>query len=123
MKETYQTGLDGENRAAEWLQKHRSMILLEKRYRNKAGEIDLIMLDGKTIVFVEVKTRLHAGPGNGLMAVDRRKQQKLLRCAQLYLKLRPGYAQRFSPRMDIMEVLYTEEGTYARHTPNAFSLT
>ena len=55
-------------------------------------------------------------------AVDRRKQQKLLRCAQLYLKLHPGYAQRFSPRMDIVEVLYTEEGTYARHTPNAFSL-
>ncbi len=102
MKETYQTGLDGENRAAEWLQKHRSMILLEKRYRNKAGEIDLIMLDGKTIVFVEVKTRLHAGPGNGLMAVDRRKQQRIARAAILYL-IGKEWQNRLT-RFDIAEV-------------------
>ena len=42
MKTTYQTGLLGEQCAAEWLKKHRSMKLLETRYRNRAGEIDLI---------------------------------------------------------------------------------
>ncbi len=102
MKETYQTGLDGENRAAAWLQKNRSMILLEKRYRNKAGEIDLIMLDGKTVVFVEVKTRLHASPGTGLMAVDRRKQQRIARAAILYL-IGKEWQNRLT-RFDIAEV-------------------
>ena len=102
MKETYQTGLDGENRAAAWLQKNRSMILLEKRYRNKTGEIDLIMLDGKTVVFVEVKTRSHASPGTGLMAVDRRKQQRIARAAILYL-IGKEWQNRLT-RFDIAEV-------------------
>ena len=114
MKETYQTGLDGENKAAEWLRNHRSMILLEKRYRNKAGEIDLIMLDGKTIVFIEVKTRMHARPGNGLMAVDRKKQQRIARAAILYL-IGKEWQNRLT-RFDIAEV--SPDGVL--HVPNAF---
>ena len=114
MKETYQTGLEGENRAAEWLKKHRKMILLEKRYRNKAGEIDLIMLEGKTIVFVEVKTRTHARPGTGMMAVDRRKQQRITRAAILYL-MGKEWQNRLT-RFDIAEV--SPEGVL--HVPDAF---
>ena len=74
MKMTYQTGLSGEKTAAEWLEKNAGMRLLETRYRNKAGEIDLIMTDGDTIVFVEVKTRLNAPAGTGLLAVDRKNR-------------------------------------------------
>ena len=85
MKTTYQTGLQGEQTAALWLEENRSMRLLESRYRNKAGEIDLIMLDGDTVVFIEVKTRLNAQAGTGLLAVDRRKQQRIARAAVLYL--------------------------------------
>ena len=43
----------------EWLEKHKGMKLLETRHRNRAGEIDLIMLDGETVAFIEVKTRLY----------------------------------------------------------------
>ena len=43
-------------------------------------------------------------------------------CAQLYLKLHPGLSGQFSPRMDIIEILYREDGAYVRHTANAFSL-
>ena len=70
MKNTYETGIFGEKTASEWLEKHKGMKLLETRHRNRAGEIDLIMLDGETVAFIEVKTRLNAVPGCGLMAVD-----------------------------------------------------
>lgn len=102
MKMTYQTGLIGEKTAAEWLEKNAGMRLLETRYRNKAGEIDLIMTDGDTIVFVEVKTRLNAPAGTGLMAVDRKKQIRIARSAALYLSGN-GWINR-SVRFDVAEV-------------------
>ena len=74
MKTTYQTGLTGEKTAAEWLQGTYRMQLIETRYRNKAGEIDLIMLDQNTIVFIEVKTRSKDTYGNPAEAVDRNKK-------------------------------------------------
>ena len=114
MKTTYQTGLQGEQTAALWLEKNRAMRLLESRYRNKAGEIDLIMLDGDTVVFIEVKTRLNAQAGTGLLAVDRRKQQRIARAAVLYLIGR-GWQNR-AARFDIAEV--TNEGVL--YVPNAF---
>ena len=102
MKHTYETGVTGEQRAAEWLQSNHGMRLLEQRCRTKAGEIDLIMLDGETIVFVEVKTRLRAAAGEGLMAVDRRKQQRITNASVLYL-LKKGLKNR-AVRYDIIEV-------------------
>lgn len=114
MRMTYQTGLQGEQTAAKWLEKNLRMRLLESRYRNKAGEIDLIMQDGETIVFVEVKTRMNAQPGNGLLAVDCRKQQRIARAAVLYL-ISKGWQNR-AARFDITEV--TGDGVL--HVPNAF---
>ena len=114
MKTTYQTGIAGEMKAAEWLRKNCGMQLAECRYRNKAGEIDLIMFDQNTIVFVEVKTRLHALPGTGLLAVDRKKQQRIARAAMLFL-LSKGWQKR-SCRFDVAEV--SETGVL--HIPNAF---
>ena len=114
MKTTYETGLAGEQIAAEWLQKNHAMKLLESRYRNKAGEIDLIMLDGRTIVFVEVKTRLKAEPGNGLMAVDSRKQKRIHKAAVLYL-MHMKWLNR-SVRFDIVEV----SASGILHIPDAF---
>ena len=73
MKHTYETGLLGEDIAAEWLEQHYGMKLLESRYKTKAGEIDLIMLDRNTVVFVEVKTRMTSVPGMGIAAVTPQK--------------------------------------------------
>lgn len=114
MKTTYQTGLDGEKQAAEWLKKHCSMKLLESRYRNKAGEIDLIMMDRDMVVFVEVKTRLSGIPGNGLMAVDRKKQRRITNAAVLYL-MKQEWLNR-QVRFDVVEV--TRNGVI--HVPDAF---
>jgi putative endonuclease len=115
-------GQRGEDLACEFLKKN-GYHIAERNFRCKMGEIDIVALDGEQICFVEVKARTRTDYGMPRDAVDRRKQQKLLRCAQLYLKLHPHLAERYSPRMDIVEILYREEGTYVRHTPSAFSLT
>ena len=114
MKMTYQTGLDGELLASEWLIGHCGMKLIARRYRNKAGEIDLIMLDGKTVVFIEVKTRMKAEPGMGLLAVDRRKQQRIARAAALYLIENNMKDQ--PVRFDAVEINREK----VLHIPNAF---
>lgn len=106
MKKTYQTGIAGELSAADWLKKQQGMQLVERRYRNKAGEIDLVMLDGDIIVFVEVKTRLYAAPGIGLLAVDKKKQQRIARAAMLYL-MENGLVKR-QVRFDVVEVTESE---------------
>ena len=114
MKKTYGTGLEGESRAAEWLRTERRMRILEQRYRTKAGEIDLIALDGETIVFVEVKTRLHAGAGEGAMAVNRQKQKRIANASAVYL-LKNGWMNH-AVRYDIIEI--NMEGIL--YIPNAF---
>lgn len=114
MKTTYETGLLGEDIAAVWLEEHLGMRPLENRYRNHAGEIDLIMLDGDYIVFVEVKTRMTAGPGSGLAAVNLRKQQRIARAAALYLLQKKRFDR--PVRFDVIEV--RNDGIM--HIPDAF---
>ena len=113
-------GKKGEDLACRYL-KEQGYRILDRNVRYKMGEIDIVAQIDDTICFVEVKARTRTDYGMPRDAVDVRKQHKLIRCAQLYLKLHPGYAQRFSPRMDIVEILYREDGVFARHTPNAFS--
>lgn len=114
MKQTYQTGLNGEQTAEKWLCENMGMKCLERRFRNKAGEIDLIMYDRGTVVFVEVKTRLTSDPGCGIMAVNRAKQRKLTNAARLYL-LNTG-KMNSACRFDIIEICQGK----ILHVPNAF---
>lgn len=114
MKITYQTGVAGEKAAAEWLSENRGMRLLESRYRNRAGEIDLIMEDGETVVFIEVKTRLRAQTGSGLSAVDTHKQGRIARAAMIYLSGKRWMNR--SVRFDVVEV----SNTRIIHVANAF---
>lgn len=59
--------------------------VLEYNYRCRAGEIDIVAMDGDTLVFCEVKYRSGPEKGNSLEAVDARKQQTIFRCAMFYL--------------------------------------
>ena len=114
MKKTYQTGLYGEQLASGWLENQEKMHLLESRYRTKAGEIDLIMTDGDTVVFVEVKTRLNTVPGTGLLAVDKKKQQRIARAAYIFLNQK-RWLHRLV-RFDVVEV----SADKILHIKNAF---
>ena len=85
MKDTYRTGLSGESEAERFLREEKHMACLERRYRTKHAEIDLIMLDGETVVFVEVKARTRGVPGSGLLAITQTKQKKITQAAVIYL--------------------------------------
>lgn len=114
MKQTYQTGLEGEETAEKFLRDTRGMICLEHRYRNRRGEIDLIMRDGEAIVFVEVKTRRNGAPGTGMMAVNAAKQRKIAQAAVMYLMMTGQMNRRI--RFDVVEV--NREAVI--HIPDAF---
>ncbi len=60
--------------------------ILERNYRCRAGEIDLIASDGDYLVFVEVKYRRSAAMGRAAEAVDEKKQKRIERAAAWYLK-------------------------------------
>ena len=77
-------GRDGEALAEEYLTV-RGYDILEKNYRNRFGEIDIIALDGKTLVFIEVKTRNTNSHGIPADSVDARKQGRLGRVALSYI--------------------------------------
>ena len=79
-----QQGNDGEDAALEHL-RHHGLVLLERNFRCKVGEIDLIMRDGAALVFVEVRKRAGAGFGGALASITPAKQRRLMRAAQFYL--------------------------------------
>lgn len=81
-------GAEAEQRAAQYLQQH-GLRLIARNYRCRFGEIDLVMAEGDTTVFVEVRLRSHAGFGGAAASIDARKQQKLVRTAQCYLAALP----------------------------------
>jgi len=56
------------------------------------GELDLVMLDGDTLVFVEVRYRRSAGFGGGAASVDARKRRRLVKAAQAFLLAHRRYA-------------------------------
>ncbi len=77
-------GALAEQWAAQYLQRQ-GLQLLERNYRSRYGEIDLVMRDGATLVFVEVRLRRNADFGGAAASLDARKQQRLVRTAQHYL--------------------------------------
>ncbi len=78
-------GREGEDQAADFLKK-RGYKILERNYSTRAGEIDLIALHEGTIVFVEVKTRSTTAYGAPELAVNPRKQDRMVKAALGYLK-------------------------------------
>lgn len=73
-----------ENLAADFLTEH-GLHIRERNYRCRIGEVDLIAMDGKYLVFVEVKYRKNGSYGNPLAAVNLKKQQTLGKVAEYYL--------------------------------------
>lgn len=59
--------------------------LVDQNVETEAGEIDLVARDGETLCFIEIKARKDSSYGPAIEAVPRRKQQKIIRAAALYL--------------------------------------
>lgn len=94
--------------------------IVTTRHRVRYGEIDIIAVDGQTVVFVEVKTRRTERPGEGAEAVDAQRQARLTRAALAFLK---GHGLlEYASRFDVVEVLWPsdQEQPTLRHLINAF---
>lgn len=79
------SGLKAEQIACNYLQQHR-LVLLEQNYQCRRGEIDLIMRDGETLVFVEVRARRSDRFGSALESITADKQSRIIATAQHYLQ-------------------------------------
>lgn len=78
-------GLAAEQLAATFLQNH-GLKLVAQNYHCKYGEIDLVMKDAKTLVFIEVRLRTNSQFGSAGASITAQKQQKLILTAQHYLQ-------------------------------------
>ncbi|TSA48627.1 MAG: YraN family protein [Nitrosomonadales bacterium] len=88
------SGKAAEQLAAQFLQRQ-GLVLLEANYRCRFGEIDLVMRDGKEIVFVEVRLRSNASFGDAAASITHSKQKKLVHAAEHYLTEHGSAACRF----------------------------
>ena len=77
-------GRDAEARALAFLEQE-GLTLVEKNFRCRTGEIDLIMRDGQVLVFIEVRSRKNQHFGGAAASVGPVKQQRLWRTASFYL--------------------------------------
>lgn len=109
----------GEEAAADFL-RHRGMKIVARNLRTPVGEIDLIARQGKTLVFVEVKTRRGTAFGAPQEAVGPRKQRQIVRAAQWYLAGNGGHG--LQPRFDVVAVCLEKTGVQVEHIPDAFGV-
>ncbi|MEQ9463014.1 MAG: YraN family protein [Haliea sp.] len=93
-------GYSYEERAAQWLQAQ-GWRILQRNYRCKVGEIDIIAMDDSQLVFIEVRSRSNRRFASAAASVDRRKQQKLLRAATVYLRS-VGARENYPCRFDVI---------------------
>jgi putative endonuclease len=91
---TDSSGASAEALACHYLEQQ-GLKLIARNYRCKSGEIDLIMQEGQTLVFVEVRLRSNHRFGNAASSIDARKQRKLIHTAEHYLQLHGNRACRF----------------------------
>jgi len=109
------SGALAEQWAAQHLQRQ-GLQLVVQNYRSRYGEIDMVMRDGKTLVFVEVRLRRNADFGGAAASIDARKQQRIIRTAQQYLA-----SLAYTPpcRFDVV-LMDDAQGRSAQWLKNAF---
>jgi putative endonuclease len=91
-----------ERQALHFLIRH-GLKPVTRNFRNRGGEIDLIMLHGDCLTFVEVRYRKSTRFSAPALTVDRHKQRKIVRTAALFLAARPQYA-RLASRFDVVAI-------------------
>ncbi len=108
------TGAAYENTAAQFL-RNKGFKIIGKNFHCRRSEIDLIALDGRYIVFVEVKYRRTPSAGTSLEAVDKRKAARVRYAASVYLMMN-NYPEDMPVRFDAVGI----DGDRITHIENAF---
>jgi putative endonuclease len=100
--------------------KKRGYKILERNYRTRLGEIDIIARDGRSLAFVEVKARKSTSFGNPKWAVTPKKQMKISMVALEYLK-RTGQSNA-KARFDVVTIIADKTEPHVELIQNAFEL-
>lgn len=100
------SGILGENIAVQYLS-GQGYTIIERNFKKRYGEIDIIALQNDTLVFVEVKTRKGNMFGEGVEAITCWKRQALIKSAQYYKLLHPHLPDYM--RIDVISIALTED--------------
>jgi putative endonuclease len=111
-------GNEGERTATAYLAE-RGYHILERNFRCRGGEVDLIALDGATVVFVEVKLRRSLARGAPIEAVTPVKQSRVRKAAQVYLAYSGQVFTRI--RFDVVSIMKSGKRTDITHLKAAFA--
>jgi putative endonuclease len=105
-----QRGTASEQLAAEYLQT-RGLVVLARNVRCRAGELDLVCLDGSVLAIVEVRQRGRIDFGGALASVTWRKQRKIIRATQYFLQRQAQWRRRLM-RFDVLAVEGVPDGAH-----------
>lgn len=105
-----ETGNKGEDLATDYLLK-KGYRIIERNFRTRFGEIDIICYDKKTLVFVEVKTKIGHDFGEPEEMVNKRKLSQVKRMGEVYLQDRMIDA---SCRVDVVAIVMENNGSVER---------
>jgi putative endonuclease len=116
LKSSFCRGKEGEMLAAAALEE-KGMRIIERNIRCKTGEIDLAVLDGEVLVFVEVKNWSAYGPENLCLGMSQKKQRRIIETAKYFLAVHREY--NYNPiRFD---VVFLRPGEPPVHLVSAFT--
>ena len=119
MKQTTRNvGDSAEQLVASYLLKH-GLKLVEKNYTCKLGEIDLVMQDGNTLVFIEVRSRKNQKFMHTFETIDLRKQRKIINTSLNFLQRYPAYRHQ-DIRFDAVAVIQNQKYSEIDWIKNAF---
>jgi putative endonuclease len=111
----FRRGLSAESLAA-WLLRLKGWRILARRFAEGPGEVDIVATRGRTLAFVEVKSR--ADLDAAAEAVSLRQQARIRRGAEAFIARRPVYAG----YVVTFDVVLVAPGRFPRHLANAFGL-
>ena len=102
-----ESGASAERKAEDFLS-GQGLVIIERNYRCRSGEIDLIMRDGETILFVEVRFRKNLSFGTPAETVTLGKQKKIIATARYFLQMHRNYLR--SPcRFDVLAISWSSQ--------------
>lgn len=115
-----QQGYAAEEQACDYLL-HQGLQFVEKNFSCRAGEIDLIMKDNDTLVFVEVRMRQPNDYASALESISKSKQKKVIRAATFYLQQQDAF-DKVNCRFDVVALTKESDRLIFDWIRNAFSV-
>jgi putative endonuclease len=116
---TKEKGRAGEQLAARFLEKQ-GFRILNRNYRNRLGEIDIVADDSGVLVFVEVRTLKESAGHTPEETIQWKKQQRLSRTALAYIQHKG--LEEWPARFDVVAVAFAGNRSTLRHIPDAFEI-